>query len=279
MWKRRTRKRRSSCVLIGSRPCNYFKQRALYISIAASCCGPFLSMFSSCRDSYRSPSKLFQMPKRKLTRSRSLTSSPMKSPRLDKFFRSTKEGRLDLSPKSVTRTRAASSSNKSPDIRKFLSPTSEKPTQRRPALPRRRVNLNSLFEYCEPEEPICTATVAEVSSSEDQQTTSSLKRSQPQADCDEHPAKCFKTDSDTEQLMESSGHVISAVSYKTDLPSPSDPNVPPPPCIKRTWKSAPVRSGYKLFDPNSPRTSSKVQMLCKKLWFSSPTSCEIQTLS
>ena len=235
-------------------------------------------MFSSSCYSYRSPSKLFQMPKRRLTRSRSLNSSPIKSPRLDKFYRTTKEGKLDMSPKQLTRSRAASSSTKSPDIRKFLSPTTEKPTQRRPAVPKRRVNLSSLFEHCEPCEPVCPATVAEVTPTEEPSTTS-LKRSHPQADCDEHPAKCFKTESDTEQLMESTGHVVSAVSYKTDLPSPSDPNVPPPPCIKRTWKSAPARSGFKLFDPNSPRTSSKVQMLCKKLWFSSPNSCEIRTIS
>ena len=184
-----------------------------------------------------------------------------------------------MSPKQLTRSRAASSGTKSPDIRKFLSPTTERPTQRRPALPKRRVNLSSLFEHCEPEEPVCIATVAEVPPCEDVQTATSLKRTQPQADCDEPPAKCFKTESDTEQLMESTGHVISAVSYKTELPSQSDPNVPPPPCIKRTWKSAPARSGYKLFDPNSPRTSSKVQMLCKKLWFSSPNSCEIRTIS
>ena len=236
-------------------------------------------MFSSSCYSYRSPSKVFKMPKRRLTRSRSLNSSPIKSPRLDQFYKSTKEGKLDMSPKHLTRSRTALSRTKSPDIRKFLSLSTERPTQRRPSVPKRRVNLSSLFEYCEPEEPVCTATVAEVPHCDDLASTTNLKRSQPQAASDEPAAKCFKTESDTEQLMESTGHVISAVSYKTDLPSPSDPNVPPPPCIKRTWKSAPSRSGFKLFDPNSPRTSSKVQMLCKKLWFSSPNSCEIQTIS
>lgn len=278
LCKRRRGKRRSSSALIGSRLCNYFKQRALHISVAVLYAGPFLSMFSSSCCSYRSPSKLWKMPKRRLTRSRSLNSSPVKSPRLDKFYRSTKEGKLDMSPKHLTRSRVASSSTKSPDIRKFLSPSSERPTQRRPAVPKRRVNLSDLFEHCEPEEPVCT-TVAEVPSCDEQLITGSLKRSQPRAEGAEPPAKCFKTESDTEQLMESNGHVMSAVSYKTDLPSPSDPNVPPPPCIKRTWKSAPAKSGFKLFDPNSPRTSSKVQMLCKKLWFSSPSSCEIQTIS
>lgn len=229
-------------------------------------------MFSRSCYSYRSPSKLLKMPKRRLTRSRSLNSSPIKSPGLEKFFKSTKERKLDLSPKHLTRSRAASASSKSPDIRKFLSPSADRPTVRRPALPLRRVNLSSLFEECETVEPLCS--VAQVPACED--ASSSLKRTHPQAENSEHPAKCIKTEKDTEQLMESSGHVISAVSYKTDLPS--DPSLPPPPCIKRTWKSAPSRPGYKLFDPNSPRTTSQVQMLCKKLWFS-PTNCEIQTIS
>ena len=241
------------------------------------------------------------MPKRKLTRS-SLNSSPTKSPGLDKFYRSTKERKLDMSPKHLNRSRATSSTSKSPDIRKYLSPVGDMklspsvdlPTIKR-TVPKRRVNLNSVFDHIVTRAEVPIYKVTTTCTTESQETMC-LKRSQPQA-CqdeppakypkhsepqayaDEPPAKCTRTESDDEQLVESSAPVISAVSYKTDLPPLSDPNVCPPPCIKRTWKSGPSRPGVKLFEANSPQTSSKLQLLCRKLWFSSPNNCEIHTLS
>lgn len=239
-------------------------------------------MLPSSRFKLRSPSYRFKMPKRRLTRSRSLTSSPI-SPRLDRFFKSTKEGKLEMSPKHLTRTRAASSSTLSPDIRRFLSPASERPTQKRPCLTKRRVNLSSVFEYCEPAVVVEPATASTPSQPSPPDSTLLNKRTQPQAGLDEPPAKCIRIENDTEQLMESTRHVMSVVSYKTDLPSPTNPNIPPPPCIKRTWKSGPSKPGVKLFGSSSssasPRTASKVQMMCRKLWFDSPSSCEIQTFS
>ena len=232
---------------------------------------PFLSMFSSSGLTFVSPRKVCKMPKRKLTRS-SLNNSPVKSPSLDKFFKSTKERKVDMSPKHLTRSEPSS-----PDIRKYLSPSGESrhfelPTLKR-IVPKRRVNLNSVFEHIVPQVPVYS-----VSESCDK-PTKCLKRNQSQPSPDQPLAKCTKTDSDQEQLVPSTAPLISAVSYKTDHPPQSDPNVCPPPCIKRTWKTVPSRPGIKLFDANSPQTSSKLQLLCRKLWFSSPNSCEIQTLS
>ena len=255
----------------------------------ALCCEPFLSMFATNSCSYRSPSKLFKMPptKRRLTRS-ALNTSPIeaKSPRLNKFYRSTKESK-ELSPKH--RLSSKTPSAKSPDVRKYFSPSSRTSSPARtgsptagPAtkrvVPKRRVNLNNVFEHIVTvtEVPTYNVTISEVPEST---STGCLKRAQPQS-LDQPSAKCIKTEQDSEQLMaEGASHAVSAVSYKTDVPALSDPLLPPPPCIKRRWKSLSGRPGVKLFDPNSPRTASKVQLLCKKLWFSPPTSCEIQTLS
>ena len=237
-------------------------------------------MFASDCCSYRSPSKLFKMPKRRITRS-ALPSSPVetKSPRLDKFYKSTKESK-EMSPKHRLRSRTGSPSN----ILKYFSPSTERPVKKR-VVPKRRVNLNNVFEHIVTvaDVPTYNVTMSEVPALLEpsllEPSAICLKRSHPQS-LDMPSAKCIKIDTDTEQLMEGSGHIISAVSYKTDLPSLADPLLPPPPCVKRTWKSLSGKPGVKLFDPNSPRTASKVQMLCRKLWFSPPAAnCEIQTLS
>ena len=254
--------------------------------------------------SYRSPSKLRNMPKRRLTRT--CVPSPVKSPSLDRFYKVTKDGKgLELSPKHLRSRRLSKKSSpdlrpKSPDIRRFLSPSSERASKKR-VVPKRRVNLNSVFEHIVTVTEVPVFTISQVaipaslpsdppssstghsSSADEPSSSSALKRSQPQApspEISQPPTKCIRTDHDVEVCVDHTRQVISLVSNKTELP-PSDPSLPPPPCIKRTWKSAgPMgRPGVKLFDPNSPRTESKMQMLCKKLWFGSPGSCEIQTIS
>ena len=233
-----------------------------------SCTGPFLSMFagSSCTilDPFRCLNRI--MSKRKLTRSCSVGGSPScyapKSPstRIDQFYKTTKAA----SPRSAKAPRKSTTVAGSPDIRKYLSPSADRTAKKSRLVPKRRVNLTQVFEHV-----VCHVE----------------KRPLESSDSDP-PAKLCKIEGDDELLVreEESTVVKSLISNRIDPPSPSDPDLPPPPCIKRRWKTVNSRGqGVKLFGSSPidqlPRTDNAIAIACRKLVFGSPSSLEIRTIS
>ena len=214
-----------------------------------------------------------QASKRKLTRSNSLPNLPcgIRSPGIERYFKTTKDAK-DLSPKPYrSRRLTGSPSTRCSDLRKYLSQTSEKPAKRR-IVSKRRVNLNEVFDSYIDERPTKMPIKEEPSVCYSKQPTgivcstisTEVSTTSYEFTADERPT-IESVPLETEECC------VSLVSYKTD-PS-SNPDHPPPPCIKRKWKRSLgfSQKGFKLFDKDSPRHLSRFRSISQKLMFPSPS--------